>query len=170
MKNTRIQPVLLWVLPSGVGVYLSPFKDVGGSRIIFAGPSKFFTEANKDQQRQTIHAVYSIRKDYLDKSVETNIIAEFRSESFSKVKISHHMSCSKSGRKDVIKATDLISSGTSAELARLMVSAYFNRKYNTVNNRKVRLGSVTKIDKFQDLLIVCILFIFLYFSTCALCS
>ena len=34
IKNTRIQPTLLRVLPSGVGVYLSPFKDVWGSRII----------------------------------------------------------------------------------------------------------------------------------------
>ena len=36
VKNTHIQP-------SGVGVYLSPFKDVGGSRIKFAGRSKVFT-------------------------------------------------------------------------------------------------------------------------------
>ena len=43
VKNTRIQPELIRVLPSGVGVYLSPFKDVGGSRIIFAGPKKTFT-------------------------------------------------------------------------------------------------------------------------------
>ena len=28
IKNTRLQPTLLKVLPSGVGVYLSPFKDV----------------------------------------------------------------------------------------------------------------------------------------------
>ena len=28
IKNTKIQPVLIKVLPSGVGVYLSPFKDV----------------------------------------------------------------------------------------------------------------------------------------------
>ena len=31
IKNTRIQPTLIKVLPSGVGVYLSPFKDVWGS-------------------------------------------------------------------------------------------------------------------------------------------
>ena len=31
---------------SGVGVYLSPFKDVWGSRIIFAGLSKIFTQGN----------------------------------------------------------------------------------------------------------------------------
>ena len=30
VKNTRIQPVLIRVLPSGLGVYLSTFKDVGG--------------------------------------------------------------------------------------------------------------------------------------------
>ena len=69
----------------------------GGSRIIFAGPSKIFTQANKDQQRETIHAVYSIRKDYLDKSMKTNNIAELRSESISKVKISHYINCYTSG-------------------------------------------------------------------------
>ena len=43
VKNIRIQPLLLQVLSSGVGVYLSPFKDVWGSRIFFAGHSRFFT-------------------------------------------------------------------------------------------------------------------------------
>ena len=43
VKNTRIQPELIRVISSEVGVYLSPFKDVWGSRIIFAGPSKVFT-------------------------------------------------------------------------------------------------------------------------------
>ena len=43
VNNTRIQTVLIRVLSFGVGVYLSPFKDVWGSRIIFAGPSKVFT-------------------------------------------------------------------------------------------------------------------------------
>ena len=47
IKNTRIQPVLIRVLPSGMGVYLSPFKDVWGSRIIFAGPSKYSLEPTK---------------------------------------------------------------------------------------------------------------------------
>ena len=59
IKNTRIQPVLIKVLPSGVGVYLSPFKDLWGSRNIFAGPSKIFTQANREQQRESNHAVYS---------------------------------------------------------------------------------------------------------------
>ena len=62
VKNTRVQPVLLRVLSLGVGVYLSPFKDVWGSRIIFAGPSTFFIQTNKEQQRETIHAVYSVSK------------------------------------------------------------------------------------------------------------
>ena len=31
-----------------------------GSRIIFAGPSKVFTQANKDKQRESNHAVYSL--------------------------------------------------------------------------------------------------------------
>ena len=60
IKNTQIQPVLIKILPSGVGVYLSPFKDAWDSRIILAGPSKIFTQANRDQQREPDHAVYSI--------------------------------------------------------------------------------------------------------------
>ena len=46
------------MLPSGVGVYLSLFKDVRGSRIIFAGPNKTFTKTNKEQSRDSNHAVY----------------------------------------------------------------------------------------------------------------
>ena len=60
VKNTCIQPVLIRVLPCGVGVYLSPFKDVWGSRIIFAGLSKVYTQANKDQQREWNDTVYSL--------------------------------------------------------------------------------------------------------------
>ena len=91
VQNTRIQPVLLRVFPSGVAVYKSPFKDVTGSQIIFAGPSKFFTQANKDQQRDSSHAVYSVSRDELNKSTENNIIGKFKSEPISKVKISHQI-------------------------------------------------------------------------------
>ena len=62
VKNTGIQTFLLRVLSSGIGVYLSPFKDVWGSRIIFAGPSKFFTWANKEQQKETVHTIYSVKE------------------------------------------------------------------------------------------------------------
>ena len=105
VKNTRIQPTLLWVLLSDIRVYLSPFKDVWGSRIIFAGPSGFFTQANKDQQRETIHAVYSVRQDCLNTSDKTNIIGEFRS---------HQISFGIPSDEDITKTTNLISSGSSA--------------------------------------------------------
>ena len=59
IKNTRIQPTLLKVLPYGLGVYLSPFKDIWGSRIIFAGPNKVFTKANREQSRDSNHVVYT---------------------------------------------------------------------------------------------------------------
>ena len=59
ITNTRIQPTLLRVLTSGVEVYLSPFKDVWGSRIILAGPNKVFTQANREQLRDSNHAVYA---------------------------------------------------------------------------------------------------------------
>ena len=45
IKNTNLDPVLIKRLPSGIAVYWSPFKDVYGSRIIFAGPYKSFSES-----------------------------------------------------------------------------------------------------------------------------
>ena len=65
-------------------MYLSPFKDVWGSRIIFAGPSRFFTQANKEQQRETVHAVYSVSKN----QSEYNSLGELKSEPTNLVKIS----------------------------------------------------------------------------------
>ena len=44
IKNTKLDLVLIQILPSGVAVYRSPFKDVFGSRIIFGGPHKSFTK------------------------------------------------------------------------------------------------------------------------------
>ena len=62
VKNTRIQPILLRVLPSGVGVYLSQFKDIWGSRIIFAGSGKSFTLANKEQESKLFMLYILLRK------------------------------------------------------------------------------------------------------------
>ena len=48
----------------------------------------------------------------------------------------------------------------------MTVSADIDHKKLGVNKSRIRLGSRTKIDKFQDLLIICILLMLLYFSTC----
>ena len=40
IKNAKLHPKLVKILPSGVGVFLSPFKDKWGSRIIFACPHR----------------------------------------------------------------------------------------------------------------------------------
>ena len=40
IKNTKLDPVLLKFLPSGIAVYQSPFKDVFGSRLIYGDPHK----------------------------------------------------------------------------------------------------------------------------------
>ena len=42
IKNTKLDPVLLKILPSGVAVYRSPFRDVFGSRVIFGGLHRSF--------------------------------------------------------------------------------------------------------------------------------
>ena len=91
IKNTRIQPVLIRVLPSGVGVYLSPFRDVWGSRIIFAGPSKIFTQTNRDQQRESNHAVYSLKsRVHLVKSIDCVNKRKVRFDSKLKMKTSFY--------------------------------------------------------------------------------
>ena len=65
----------------------------------------------------------------------------------------------------MIITSDLISPGNSAELARLTVSTD-DREQVDIDNPNIRIGTGTKIDKFQDLLKLCVLFIFIYFSTC----
>ena len=133
-----------------------------GSQIIFAGPSKFFTQANKDQPRTLSHAVYSVSRDELNISRENNIIGE--SEPINKAKISHHIMRNKLDKEDVIEITDFTSPCTS-ELARVTISVDIDRKNLGVNKSRIRLGSGTKIDKFPDLLVICIFFMSLYFST-----
>ena len=89
VKKTRIQPVLIRVLSSGVEVYLSPLKDVWGSRIIFAGPSKVFTQANRNQQRESNHAVYSLYSaDILGGTIDHMDKGDVRFDSICKMKTS----------------------------------------------------------------------------------
>ena len=47
LQNVLLDPIRIGVLPSGIGVFQSPFKDVFGSNICYGGPHKVFTEANK---------------------------------------------------------------------------------------------------------------------------
>ena len=46
LTHVNLQPVLIYTLPSGVGVYRSPFKDVFGSNICYGGPYRGFAQAN----------------------------------------------------------------------------------------------------------------------------
>ena len=93
IKNTRIQPTLLKVLPSGVGVYLSSFKDIWGSRIIFAGPNKVFTKANKEQSRDLSHAVYAFESsEELDDNSGELKTREIRFDSIGRIKTSLYSS------------------------------------------------------------------------------
>ena len=72
IKNTNLDPVLVKVLPSGVAMYLSPFKDIYGSRLIFAGRHKSFTKADGGVKTEMSNAVFLIReKVYEDFELET---------------------------------------------------------------------------------------------------
>ena len=57
IKNTNLDPVLVKVLPPGLAVYMSPFKDIFGSRRIFAGPYKSFTKADNGKKSEMSNAV-----------------------------------------------------------------------------------------------------------------
>ena len=84
--------MLIRVLLSGVGVYLSPFKDVWGSRIIFAGLSKVFSQANKDQQRESNRAVNSLySRDILGDSIDYMNERDVRFDYSCKMKTSSHL-------------------------------------------------------------------------------
>ena len=66
IKNTNLDPVMIKRLPSGVAVYLSPFKDIFGSRIIFAGPHKIFTQGNKGIRSDVSHAIFFLQNSSLN--------------------------------------------------------------------------------------------------------
>ncbi len=66
IKNTNLDPVLIKVLPSGVAVYRSPFKDVYGSRLIFAGPHRSFTKGSDKKYSEMSNAVFLIRERILE--------------------------------------------------------------------------------------------------------
>ena len=69
IKNTNLDPVLIKVLPTGNAVYLSPFKDIYGSRMIFAGPHKSFTKSDNGLKMEMTNAVFFM-KDQIHETLE----------------------------------------------------------------------------------------------------
>ena len=61
IKNNKLDPILIEVLPSGVGVYRSPFIDIFGSNIIFAGPHSTFTKGNQSLDSHLSQAIFKLR-------------------------------------------------------------------------------------------------------------
>ena len=82
IKNTNLVPVLIKTLKSGVGVYRSPFKDIFGSRIIFAGPHSAFTRGNRGIKEEISHAVFHIqhRRERIQEGIQVplHIVADKR--------------------------------------------------------------------------------------------
>ena len=64
IKNTLLDPVLIKILPSGVGVCLSQFTDIYGSRIIFAGTHKVFTKGYYKGDSQFRHGIFDTMEEY----------------------------------------------------------------------------------------------------------
>ena len=79
IKNTHLNPVLIGILPSGVGVYQSPFVDIFGSRIIFAGPHSSFTSQNGGLKDDISHAIFHAKesaqvKPWLEREIPYSIM------------------------------------------------------------------------------------------------
>lgn len=53
IKDTALEPKLLFTLDSGIGVYRSKLKDKFGSTICYGGPHKIFTEIHKQSRGKT---------------------------------------------------------------------------------------------------------------------
>ena len=86
----------------------------------------------------------------MNKSVKTNIIGELRSESISKLKISHQIGCDILSNEDITKTTNLIPSGSSAELARVMVKAYSEKTQEQVHNTRADLVDLsTQLERLE---------------------
>ena len=66
IKNNHLNPTLVTILPSGVGVYKSPFIDIFGSRLIYAGPHSVFSKANSKLNIDLSHAVFHMRESILN--------------------------------------------------------------------------------------------------------
>ncbi len=47
LKNPDLEPVCVFTLPSGIGLYKSPFKDMFGSYYCYGGPHSLFSKVNK---------------------------------------------------------------------------------------------------------------------------
>ena len=61
-------------------MYLSPFKDVWGFRIIFAGPHKVFSKINQEQSIHSNHAMYSAGVENIQEHCDTYL--EIREDRF----------------------------------------------------------------------------------------
>ena len=66
IKNNHLNPTLITILPSGVGVYKSPFVDIFGSRLIYAGPHSSFSRANSNLSKDLSHAIFHMRETTLN--------------------------------------------------------------------------------------------------------
>ena len=74
-------------------MYLSPFKDVWGSRIMFAGPQKVFTKINKQMSGDSNHAVYTADVNEIQEQCNSGLeIREDRFNSIERIRTSLYSS------------------------------------------------------------------------------
>ena len=114
---------------------MRPFKEVWGSRIIFAGLSKVFTPANKDQQRESKHGVFSLySKDTLEDTIDYMDKRDVRFDSIFKMKTSSLMGsikdrisieCSEKAM-NISEQLPVTPSVVSAEMARVQANLEFD--------------------------------------------
>jgi hypothetical protein len=55
LKNSELEPICVFNLPSGIGLYRSPFQDVFGSVYCFGGPHRIFSDVHKKMNGNINH-------------------------------------------------------------------------------------------------------------------
>ena len=87
IKNSAVQPVLLYTLESGISVYRSPFRDTFGSTICYGGSHKSFNKSRSVHSVMSLHSF--VRSVGLSEKVEMQT-AEGMTDSVYEYDISTH--------------------------------------------------------------------------------
>ena len=76
LKNSELEPTCVFNLPSGIGLYKSPFKDIFGSVYCFGGPHRIFSDVHKKTMGNINHFY----------SYFTEVVNQYRGSPYSALK------------------------------------------------------------------------------------
>ena len=74
ITSTKTDPVLVYTLPNGLGIYKSPFKDRDGCSLAYGGPHQMFSchytkVSGNDSYNQFMGELYRVRGEIWEKAL-----------------------------------------------------------------------------------------------------